>query len=583
MMRELFILCMSDIGRLLGMLILLSSGITLTLWGLNRRRHGVVVMALFLCLAALVPTVLAIELPPMGSVAQIQTSGPNTELWVGDWYTSRNPDAGGPGYHAFDIYVPCTPLPGLTVELYDPESYYTTIGGAPYADLDEIRPDPGVPVPDNTTFTLTNPSGVVIAATTYIPTGGTSQSWVIFDTFDPGIEGCGIYRLTATTSDDDDNAWRLRVTPDDPDGTPGTGDEISLGNLQTSFQHETFGCQTFHFFVPVTPSVRLSNFDMDVPGYCTPPTCTIAYTTPSGVVIDGTESGGTEWSGGGTAYPPPADVIANPESGWWQAELCLNDDNQYIFDTGGLAYFYDKPPVPDMTVSKDDGTASFNPDGVLNYTITYNNAGPGAALDAVLTDTLPISTTYLSCGGGLSCGYAPPPPGSGVVTFSLGTIISMTSGSVTVSVRVDPGAPTGTITNIVELDYSDIIFSDYDVITDTDVDQYEEPPAPTPEPPTPTPTPTPTPVPPTPEPPEPEPPLPTFTPTFTPTPIPIPPASVTPTPTVEVLAVAMLPETGGLPGWFTIALGVPIIIGAASLLNLALLEMRGRRGDRKGD
>ena len=69
-------------------------------------------------------------------------------------------------------------------------------------------------------------------------------------------------------------------------------------------------------------------------------------------------------------------------------------------------------------------------------------------------------------------------------------------------------------------------------------------------------------------------------PTSTPTPTPTPPAPMTPTPT-EVLIVR-LPETGGLPGWFTVVLGVPILIGAAGLLHLALLEKRGRRGDGKG-
>ncbi|NIO69593.1 MAG: hypothetical protein GTN71_11320, partial [Anaerolineae bacterium] len=65
-------------------------------------------------------------------------------------------------------------------------------------------------------------------------------------------------------------------------------------------------------------------------------------------------------------------------------------------------------------------------------------------------------------------------------------------------------------------------------------------------------TPTPTPKP---KPSEPEP----------PTSTPVPPAPVTPTPTVEVLTVEMLPETGGLPGWVTVVLGVPILIGAASI------------------
>jgi uncharacterized repeat protein (TIGR01451 family) len=88
-------------------------------------------------------------------------------------------------------------------------------------------------------------------------------------------------------------------------------------------------------------------------------------------------------------------------------------------------------------------------------------------------------------------------------------------------------------------------------------------------------TPTPTPEPSGPEAPGPEPP--------TSTPTPISAAPVIPTPTVEVLTVARLPETGGFPGWFTVVLGVPILIGAASLLSLALLGMRGRRGDGKED
>ncbi len=73
------------------------------------------------------------------------------------------------------------------------------------------------------------------------------------------------------------------------------------------------------------------------------------------------------------------------------------------------------------------------------------------------------------------------------------------------------------------------------------------------------------------------------TPTLTATPTGTVTLTATPTPTVEVLTVERLPETGGFPGWFTVVLGVPLIIGAAGLLHLALLEMRGRRGGGKGD
>ncbi len=422
----------------------------------------------------------------------------------------------------------------------------------------------------------------------------------------------------------------------------------------------------------------------------------VVYTDTDGTPYSGTVSGQTVWNnGGGAGYPPPGgDVFPEPESGWWQATLCVDTGNQYVFDTGGLPYFYEKPATPEITVSKDDGTTTFSPDGVLTYTITYANNGPGAALNAVLTDTLPLSTTFLSCSGGLSCGYIPPPPGSGVVTFSLGTIRAGDLGSVTVSVHVDAGAPAGTITNTVELDYSDIVFSDYPTQTATDVDQYQQPPpnpgiemtktvylghdggagcpggeivtgtigaevtycfevtnigntyldsivitdallgippaavvlrsgstplapgaslvyyyeatlggdlvntaevegnptdptgndlpglddptaaddarvaieapAPTPEPPTPAPKPS-----------EPEPPP------------PAPPSAATavpaPTPTIEILAVAMLPETGDLPDWFTVILGTPVIISAAGLLSLALLKMRGCHSGGKGD
>jgi uncharacterized repeat protein (TIGR01451 family) len=531
-------------------------------------------MALFLCLVALVPVALAIELPPSGSVAQIQTSGPNADLGVGDWYTNNTTT--GLGYHSFEIIVPCTVsrTQVITVDLFDPGVWND---GSP-DELDEIRDLAGAKTSNNAfandaIFTLFDPSDAQIISRSYPPSATTSGVTDTLASFTVEEYGCGVYTLRAETTGNDDNAWRLVVTPDGLD-TPLPGDEISLGNLQTSFQHQSFGCQTFHFFVPDTmTSILLSNFDMDFgrPGMCDP-ICSVVYDTPMGV-FSGSASGSTEWNNGGDdRYPPPGgdafpDLgrgFPDPEPGWWEAELCLDDDNQYIFDPGGLPYFYNQPDPPNMTVGKDDGTTTYYPGGVLEYTITYANTGTGPALDVVLTDRLPPYTRYLSCSGGQSCGETP--SGSGIVIFSLGTVQARESGSVTVRAEVDADAPTGDITNTVELNYTDILFSDYPVLTATDVDSYTVAPPPPPPPPPPDD--------------DGEPPS---EPGLPPTPAPIPPTPVPPTPTVEVVTVARLPETGGFPGWFPVVLGVPILIGAAGLLNLARLEMRGRRGGRKKD
>jgi uncharacterized repeat protein (TIGR01451 family) len=330
--------------------------------------------------------------------------------------------------------------------------------------------------------------------------------------------------------------------------------------LQTTFQHSAPGCQTFYFIVPDgASSICLLNFDMDESG-------TINYTAPSGRVFTGTVSGRTVWNNSDLpTYPPPGgDEITGDdlEPGEWQAEICLGIQNQYIFDPG-MPFFYERPPMPAMIVSKDDGTETYYCGGVLTYTITYANIGLGAALHAVLNDTLPDYTSFVSCGD-VSCGYIPPR----TVSFSLGTVAAGASGSVWVSVRVDPEAPCGYITNTVELDHSDILDTDYPVQTATDVDQCE---------PTPTHTPTPTPTPTRPS---------TLTPSWPPTDTPVPPTTtptpLLPTPTAEVVTVERLPETGGFPGWFIVVLAVSAIIGGAGLLNLALPEMGGWGGDEKG-
>ena len=73
----------------------------------------------------------------------------------------------------------------------------------------------------------------------------------------------------------------------------------------------------------------------------------------------------------------------------------------------------------------------------ITYTLTVTNVGPSTGADVVLTDTLPVSVTFVSASDG--CGEA-----QGIVTCSLGTI--ETGDSATVSIVVTPNS-TGDLTN----------------------------------------------------------------------------------------------------------------------------------------
>lgn len=417
------------------------------------------VLAILAVLGLLVPLVLAqIEFPPTGSVAFIQTSGPNTLLNIGDWY-ARNDQGNQP--HRFLIPVPCTvdSAQDFTVELFDPE----TLAGA--ISIDEIRGGA-----DDTTFELRAPDGTVLQTTTYTPSAATNDVWVTFATFNVGTSGCGNYELLVTTSDDDDNAWRLRLSPEDPDGVPGTGDELSLGTFESSFQHDALGCQDFYFLVPVTSSIRLNNFDMDFGNL---PNVSIMYFPPGGAAsIAGTPSGPTVWNNGDDSNRG-GDIITDPAPGWWRAELCVDSNNQYIFEPEGLAFFFNQPPLPAMTVAKDDGKTLVRPDEVLTYSIVFTNVSnpPAAAFDVTLTDQLPTNATYVPN----SCAINAPFTGScsesgGTATFTITErVFAGDSGSVQLAVQLDPDAA-GLVTNSVTLNYKDSFGSSLPPETAEDID-----------------------------------------------------------------------------------------------------------------
>lgn len=93
----------------------------------------------------------------------------------------------------------------------------------------------------------------------------------------------------------------------------------------------------------------------------------------------------------------------------------------------------------DLSIEKSDNPDPVNPGNQLTYSITVNNAGPTAAQNVVVTDTLPAGVTFVSTTG---CAEDP----TGVPTCSLGTILAggFTSYTITVTVNL---ATFGTLTN----------------------------------------------------------------------------------------------------------------------------------------
>ncbi len=95
--------------------------------------------------------------------------------------------------------------------------------------------------------------------------------------------------------------------------------------------------------------------------------------------------------------------------------------------------------APLFTVSK-----SASPDPVfvghpVVYTIAYANVGTAGATNGVITDEVPLSTTYQSCSG------APCSMSGGLVTWQLGDIPENSNGIVSFNVLVDDSLPKGSV------------------------------------------------------------------------------------------------------------------------------------------
>lgn len=444
----------------------------------------------------------AVEVPQAGSFFSMQTSGPSAAATIGDWYSSSAAGAGS-GSHYLLITVPCGWPSGtpLHIDLFSPEM--NRVAGA----LNQTEEPRGAY--DSTQFELYGPgaaigpgyaspapgSGIAGTLITYPPGAvGVPETWIRHATLDPVT--CGDYVLRSATSDDDDNGWRVRVGTDDdtnpanlppansdnPDGMPGTNDEIVIGLGQITYQHDAGGIRCLTLFEYVNPgqvSITFHNFDMDGKTRVRYYGPSDAY-DPSGLTggTAGTLSGNGTWNGGAIARG--GNTISSPESGWWRIVSCINNHNQFIQEAqDGPAAYVAQPPTPALTLSKDDGAPVATAGREVTYLLTIDNTASGAAAGAAksvaVIDPVPSEMTFVRCAWIApqtgSCGES-----AGVVTATLDDWLSAgQSAQVEVVFSVDSTA-SGTITNDASVTYADVLDNPYPTVLSTDADAINQPP-----------------------------------------------------------------------------------------------------------
>src|SRR3989442_1494269 len=94
--------------------------------------------------------------------------------------------------------------------------------------------------------------------------------------------------------------------------------------------------------------------------------------------------------------------------------------------------------APVLAVSATDAADPVAAGGTITYTLAYANTGNSGATGVVLSDTVPVNTTFVSATGGGALS-------AGVVTWSIGALAAGGSGSVQLVVRVNSPLANGTI------------------------------------------------------------------------------------------------------------------------------------------
>lgn len=121
-----------------------------------------------------------------------------------------------------------------------------------------------------------------------------------------------------------------------------------------------------------------------------------------------------------------------------------NPQNDAIhLDCIPVTVFYRIPGAPNVGVEKIDSPDPVQPEAPLTYAITYGNTGESTATNTVITDAVPVNTTFISASPPPVS--APPVGGTGTVTWNVGSVAFGATGLVSLVVEVDGNLGNGTV------------------------------------------------------------------------------------------------------------------------------------------
>jgi uncharacterized repeat protein (TIGR01451 family)/fimbrial isopeptide formation D2 family protein len=420
------------------------AGLPVLVWVVNSLAPGQA-ESLSYAVTVSLPLTNGLQIVNTGAVTCTQVPTPTTDT-VTDTVTSS---------HTLEVVKSAQPSPVQAGALLTYTLAYTITGDEPVYGV--VVSDT---VPEHTAFVTATLPHTLVGSTILWPLGdflppesGTTQATgvltLVVQVASPLVSGTVIYNAVAITDASGLSDTDTVTTPVE------SGHSLSVTKTADPAVVQAGGLLTYTLAWAVSgnePAFGVTISDT-VPQSTTYQAC---YGAPCG------HAGGVVTWSLGTVNPPASGVVTlvvQVDSPLVSGTVIYNA--VAITDTAGLTGTDDiTTPVESshsLSVTKTASPSPVQAGELLTYTLAWAVSGNEPAFGVTISDTVPPSTTYQACYGGLSCGES-----GGVVTWALGDQYPPASGVVTLVVRVDSGVPAGAFI------YNAVAITDTSGLTDTD-------------------------------------------------------------------------------------------------------------------